>query len=211
MAAIDDIYTEPTGTVRKCIVSGTTKEKSGLVRFVVGPSDSIFADILEKLPGKGIWVSCDQDALRMASEKGLFSRAARRAVKVPDTLLKDVEQMISNRVVGLLSLARKSGHSVAGYEKVKDWLSKNVAEVLVQSSDGSERGKSKLSTPRDGSFIGWLSSEELGAAFGRQTVIHCALASGGITNRVVHEAQRLKGLRVVQGQKSALKKEKTAI
>jgi hypothetical protein len=211
MAAIDDIYTEPTGTVRKCIVSGTTKEKSGLVRFVVGPSDSIFADILEKLPGKGIWVSCDQDALRMASEKGLFSRAARRAVKVPDTLLKDVEQMISNRVVGLLSLARKSGHSVAGYEKVKDWLSKDVAEVLVQSSDGSERGKSKLSTPRDGSFIGWLSSEELGAAFGRQTVIHCALASGGITNRVVHEAQRLKGLRVVQGQKSALKKEKTAI
>jgi hypothetical protein len=211
MAAIDDIYTEPTGTVRKCIVSGTTKEKSGLVRFVVGPSDSIFADILEKLPGKGIWVSCDQDALRMASEKGLFSRAARRVVKVPDTLLKDVEQMISNRVVGLLSLARKSGHSVAGYEKVKDWLSKDVAEVLVQSSDGSERGKSKLSTPRDGSFIGWLSSEELGAAFGRQTVIHCALASGGITNRVVHEAQRLKGLRVVQGQKSALKKEKTAI
>jgi uncharacterized protein len=211
MAAIDDLYTEPTGTVRKCIVSGTTKEKSGLVRFVVGPSESIFADILEKLPGKGIWVSCDQDALRMASEKGLFSRAARRAVKVPDTLLKDVEQMISNRVVGLLSLARKSGHSVAGYEKVKDWLSKDVAEVLVQSSDGSERGKSKLSTPRDGSFIGWLSSEELGAAFGRQTVIHCALASGGITNRVVHEAQRLKGLRVVQGQKSALKKEKTAI
>ncbi|MDG1937037.1 MAG: RNA-binding protein [Paracoccaceae bacterium] len=211
MAAIDDIYTEPTGTVRKCIVSGTTKEKSGLVRFVVGPSESIFADILEKLPGKGIWVSCDQDALRMASEKGLFSRAARRAVKVPDTLLKDVEQMISNRVVGLLSLARKSGHSVAGYEKVKDWLSKDVAEVLVQSSDGSERGKSKLSTPRDGSFIGWLSSEELGAAFGRQTVIHCALASGGITNRVVHEAQRLKGLRVVQGEKSALKKEKTAI
>jgi hypothetical protein len=147
----------------------------------------------------------------MASEKGLFSRAARRVVKVPDTLLKDVEKMISNRVVGLLSLARKSGHSVAGYEKVKDWLSKNVAEVLVQSSDGSERGKSKLSTPRDGSFIGWLSSEELGAAFGRQTVIHCALASGGITNRVVHEAQRLKGLRVGQGQKSALKKEKTAI
>lgn len=211
MAAIDDLYTEPTGTVRKCIVSGTTKEKSGLVRFVVGPSESIFADILEKLPGKGIWVSCDQDALRMASEKGLFSRAARRAVKVPDTLLKDVEQMISNRVVGLLSLARKSGHSVAGYEKVKDWLSKDVAEVLVQSSDGSERGKSKLSTPRDGSFIGWLSSQELGAAFGRQTVIHCALASGGITKRVVQEAQRLKGLRVVQGQKSALKKEKTAI
>lgn len=211
MAAIDDIDTEPSRTVRKCIASGATKEKSGLVRFVVGPGETIFADILEKLPGRGIWVSCEKDALKRAIDKGLFSRAARKAVKVPATLLNDVELMITNRVVGLLSLARKSGHSVAGYEKVKDWLSKDVAEVLVQSSDGSERGKSKLSTPRDGSFIGWLSSEELGAAFGRQTVIHCALASGGITKRVVHEAQRLKGLRVVQGEKSALKKEKTAI
>jgi predicted RNA-binding protein YlxR (DUF448 family) len=211
MAAIDEINTAPAGTVRKCIASGATKEKRGLVRFVVGPDDTIFADILEKLPGKGIWVSCEQDALTMAIDKGLFSRAARKAVKVHDTLLSDIEHMISNRFVGLLSLARKSGHSVAGYEKVKDWLSKDVAEVLVQSSDGSERGKSKLSTPKDGSFIGWLSSQELGAAFGRQTVIHCALASGGITKRVVHEAQRLKGLRVVQGEKSALKKEKTAL
>jgi hypothetical protein len=211
MAVVDDIVTEPSGTVRRCIASGATKKKSELVRFVVGPDDAIFADILEKLPGKGIWVSYDKDALRLVSEKGLFARAARKAVKVPETLIQDVEKMLATRVVGLLSLARKSGHSVAGYEKVKDWLSKDIAEVLVQSTDGSERGKSKLSTPRDGSFIGWLSSEELGAAFGRQTVIHCALASGGITKRVVHEAQRLKGLRVVQGQKSALKKEKTAI
>ena len=54
MAAIDDLYTEPTGTVRKCIVSGTTKEKSGLVRFVVGPSESIFADILDQDLPQGI-------------------------------------------------------------------------------------------------------------------------------------------------------------
>jgi hypothetical protein len=32
-------------------------------------------------------------------------------------------------------------------------------------------------------------------AFGRQTVIHGALASGGLTKRVVEEALRLKGVR----------------
>jgi hypothetical protein len=88
---------------------------------------------------------------------------------------------------------------VSGYEKVKDWLMKEEAEVLIQASDGSERGKSKLSTPYGGSFIGWLTAYELGAAFGRETVIHCALASGGLTRRVVHEAQRLKGLRITDG------------
>jgi|GEM_PF-5954269 len=90
------------------------------------------------------------------------------------------------------------------------WLSKEQAKVLVQSSDGSERGKSKLSTPYGGRFIGWLRSDELGMAFGRQTVIHCALASSGITQRVVEEAHRLKGLRITEGAKSPLQKEKTA-
>ena len=36
-------------------------------------------------------------------------------------------------------------------------------------------------------------------AFGRQTVIHAALASGGLSKRVVDEAQRLQGLREMVG------------
>ena len=38
-------------------------------------------------------------------------------------------------------------------------------------------------------------------AFGRQTVIHAALASGGLSKRVVEEAQRLQGLRETVGGK----------
>ena len=84
---------------------------------------------------------------------------------------------------------------MAGFEKVKNWLQMEEAEVLIQAVDGSGRGKSKLSTPHFGSYIGWLTADELGLAFGRQTVIHGALASGGLTQRVVEEAQRLKGVR----------------
>ena len=135
-------------------------------------------------------------ALDKAADKKLFSRSAKQPVTVPDGLTAEVEAQLARRVVDLISLARKSGHAVAGYEKVKDWLSKGVAQVLIQSTDGSERGKSKLSTPYGGSYIGWLSADELGLAFGRQTVIHGALASGGLTDRVVEEAARLRNLRV---------------
>jgi len=107
--------------------------------------------------------------------------------------------------VDLISLARKSGKAVAGYEKVKSWLDREEAQVLIQASDGSERGKSKLSTPHLGTFIGWLTADELGLAFGRQIVIHGALASGGLSRRVVEEAQRLKGVRLSKGGKSAEK------
>ncbi|WP_272009069.1 RNA-binding protein [Roseovarius sp. ZX-A-9] len=184
------------GPERKCIATGEVQPKYGLVRFVVGPDGGIVPDLAHKLPGRGIWVACDPAALEKAATKGLFARAARQAVTVPQDLPTLVEGMLARRVVELISLCRKGGHAVAGYEKVKDWLAKEEAEVLLQASDGSERGKSKLSTPYGGSFIGWLTADELGQAFGRQTTIHAALHAGGLAQRVVEEAARLKGLRV---------------
>ena len=186
-----------TGTERKCIATGEVQPKFGLIRFVVGPDQHIVPDVLGKLPGRGIWVSAKYETLAKAVSKSLFSRGAKQAVSVPGTLISDIEAQLARRVIDLISLARKSGQAVSGYEKVKDWLSKETARVLIQASDGSARGKSKLSTPYGGSFIGWLTADELGLAFGRQTAIHGALASGGLTSRIVEEAARLKGLRVI--------------
>lgn len=184
------------GPERKCIVTGEVQPVGGLVRFVVGPDGLIVPDVLEKLPGRGIWIAANRDAIDTAVKKKLFARAAKTQVTLPDGMADLVEDLLLRRVTDLLALARKSGDAVAGYEKVKDWLSKDVADVLIQSSDGSERGKSKLSTPYMGKFIGWLTSNELGLAFGRETVIHAALGTGGLSKRVVEEAARLKGLRV---------------
>ncbi|MBY6164336.1 RNA-binding protein [Pseudooceanicola nitratireducens] len=183
------------GPERKCIATGEAQPKHGMIRFVVGPDNMIVPDLMEKLPGRGIWVSSDRTALDTAVAKKLFARAAKQPVTLPEDLTGLVETALVNRVTSLLAMARKSGDAVAGYEKVKDWLSKDYADVLIQASDGSERGKNKLSTPYGGSFIGWLTSNELGLAFGRETVIHAALGTGGLSKRVVEEAARLRGLR----------------
>lgn len=187
------------GPERKCIATGESGPKSGLIRFVVSPDGVVVPDLAGKLPGRGIWVSATRAALDKAAGKGLFARAARQPVQVPEGLTALVEAQLARRLVDLISLARKGGGAVSGYEKVKDWLAKEEARVLIQASDGSERGKSKLSTPYGGSFIGWLTADELGQAFGRQTTIHAALGAGGLTQRVVEEAARLKGLRVSDG------------
>jgi predicted RNA-binding protein YlxR (DUF448 family) len=184
------------GPERKCIATGEVQPKYGLVRFVVGPDAQVFPDILGKLPGRGMYVAADRAAIELAVKKKLFTRAAKMQVTVQDDLLDEVEKQLARRVVDLISLQRKGGRAVAGYEKVKSWLQNEEAEVLIQATDGSARGKTKLSTPHFGQYIGWLTADELGLAFGRQTVIHGALASGGLTLRVVEEAQRLKGVRV---------------
>ncbi|WIY26862.1 RNA-binding protein [Parasedimentitalea psychrophila] len=187
------------GPDRKCLATGEVQPKHGLVRFVIGPDGQVVADIMGKLPGRGVYVTAEREALENAVKKKLFSRGFKTQVTMPDGMVDEVERQILRRLVELLSLARKSGAAVGGYEKVKDWLSKEEAQVLIQAIDGSGRGKSKLSTPHKGNYIGCLTADELGMAFGRQTVIHAALASGGLSKRVVEEAQRLQGMRKTVG------------
>jgi uncharacterized protein len=180
---------------RRCIATGEVQPKRGLIRFVAGPDGVIVADLAEKLPGRGIWVAADRAAIEKAAAKGLFSRAAKAQVKAPDGLADLVEAASAKRVVELVSLARKSGRAVAGFEKVKGWLAEGRAKVLLQASDGSERGKGKLWTPTGGRWFGCLTASELGLSFGRDHVIHGALAAGGLTDKVILEAGRLTGLR----------------
>ena len=181
---------------RKCIATGESQPKAGLIRFCAGPDGQIVPDVLGKLPGRGIYVSADRAALEKAVKKNLFTRAARQPVKVPEGLANLVEALIAQRTVDLLSMARKAGEAVTGYEKVKDWLVKGTATTLIQASDGSERGKTKLHAPDGkGGFIGVLSAGEIGLAFGRERAIHAALAAGGLRSRVVEEAAKLAGLR----------------
>ena len=185
---------------RKCIASGESQPKAGLIRFCVGPDGQIVPDILGRLPGRGIYVSADRAMIEKAAKKGLFARAARQPVKVPDGLADLVEDLLLRRVVDLLSMARKAGDAVMGYEKVKDWLAKGQAATLIQASDGSERGKTKLHAPEGkGGFIGVLTAGEMGLSFGRERAIHAALAAGGLRTRVVVEAARLAGLRMQAG------------
>ncbi|WP_226780057.1 RNA-binding protein [Oceaniglobus trochenteri] len=186
-------YTDPE---RKCIATGEVHPKRGLIRFVVGPDDTIYPDLAEKLPGRGIWVSAERSALETAVKKKLFSRGAKRQVNVPPTLVADVEAALLRRVTERLAMARKAGRAIAGYEKVKDWLLQEKAAILIQASDGSERGKSKLRPPGGrGSFFEILTAPELGLAFGREHVIHAALAPGGLTDSFREDAVRLSGVR----------------
>ncbi|UPH72018.1 RNA-binding protein [Abyssibius alkaniclasticus] len=181
---------------RRCITTGDSGPKCGLVRFVLGPDGMIWPDLGEKLPGRGIWVSADRSAIEKAAKKGLFARGAKAAVKVPDDLAEQVEAGLARRLVDLVSLARKAGQAVCGLEKTKAELVAGKAALLLQASDGSARGKTALRPPEGANtHILCLSAQELGMAFGRETVIHAALTPGGIAKRIRLEATRLSGLR----------------
>ena len=185
--------------MRRCIASGESLPRAQLLRFVVAPDGMLVPDVLGKLPGRGIWVRAERGALERALKQGLFARAARQPVRVPEGLVAQVDGLLARHMVDLIALSRRAGEAVCGFEKVKRWLAEGRAKVLLQAADGSERGKGKLWTPEGGRYFGMLSASELGLAFGRESVIHGALAAGGLSKRVVEEGTRLAGFRGIDG------------
>ena len=125
---------------RKCLVSQGSGPKSGLIRFVTSPDGVVVPDIMEKLPGRGYYVASDLNLLKEAVKQKVFSRGAKVQVMVPENLVMEIDRQLARRVVDLVSIARKAGRAVTGFEKVKGWLADGRAKILLQASDGSERG-----------------------------------------------------------------------
>lgn len=184
------------GAERRCVATGESFDASKLLRFVVGPDGALVPDLSRKLPGRGIWVQASRKHVQKAAKKGLFARAARATISVPDNLADLIEELLATRLVQALAITRKAGLAVCGFEKVKSNLSSESAELLFQASDGSGASKSKLRPPKGPeSLFECLDSQELGLAFGRDHVIHAALTAGGATERVRLVAQALSGFR----------------
>ncbi|MCF8479263.1 MAG: RNA-binding protein [Rhodospirillum sp.] len=187
---------EPEGPNRRCVVTRAVRPKETMLRFVVGPDDLVVPDLDGRLPGRGIWLSPSPNVVETAIAKGAFNRGAKRKVSVPEDLPGRVDHLLEERCVGLIGLARKAGQAVTGYEKVKSWLQKGRAGLVIEASDGSEAGRSKLGTEM------WevpvylaLDSDALGRAFARAKAVHAAIEPGGLTKRLHVDLTRLSRLR----------------
>ena len=181
---------------RRCIATGNIQPRAELIRFVLSPNGIVTPDLSERLPGRGIWVSAQSSAIKTAINKNLFSKAAKSQTIIPNELLKLIEDLLLKRVINLISLARRNGSAICGFEKTKGMLISGKAIVLLQALDGSEPQKRKLRPPNgQNTYISCLKAAELGLAFGRDYVIHAALAKGGLTKSVKREFLRLARVR----------------
>ncbi len=184
---------------RRCIVTGATLNKDQLLRFVVGPDNSIVADIDGNLPGRGIWISADSEALERAISRRLFARAARKAVTVPADLSAQLCTQLHRRLIEGLSLARRAGQAIAGYDKVREALKSGDFVMLVEACDaGSDSGKMRAlaRAVSNGTLpvVAPLDGASLGRAFGRDRAVHVGLRSGKLARRILRDATRLAGL-----------------
>ena len=179
---------------RKCIFTGEKRRKSELVRFVVGPDKVIVPDIVGRLPGKGFWLKSSKSVIFDACKKNIFARHARTSVTVPEDLIGLVEGLLRKRCLEIFGLAKRAGQMVGGYEKVRSILLIEKVGVLFMASDIAKDGKNKISGLATGAtIINCFSGSELGAAIGRERLVHAVIRPGGFAQKLLSETSRLMG------------------
>jgi len=205
------------GPLRRCIVTRERLPKERMIRFVVGPDRQLVPDLAAGLPGRGIWLSACRDVLELGSAREqegrqlgrqtggsadrhlarAFARAARGPVSVPSDLSGLLQAALVQRIGELIGLTRRAGQAVAGYEKAREMLRQGRARLVVQASDGSEAERKRFLSGfgPDLTVIDPIPGEALGRIFGRDYVVHVAIAPGKLAESLVVEAGRLAGLR----------------
>jgi predicted RNA-binding protein YlxR (DUF448 family) len=163
-----------------------------MLRFVLGPDRTVVPDLAARLPGRGFWLSARADVVEAATIRGAFARAARGPVTLPPDLAGLVRDGLTRRVTDLLGLARRAGQAVGGYAKAREALQQGRAGVIVQASDGSDDECRRLLSGAQGiPAVRPLTAARLGAVFGRDHVVHVAIAPGRLAESLMIETFRL--------------------
>jgi predicted RNA-binding protein YlxR (DUF448 family) len=175
-------------------------DEARLVRFVAGPQGQVTPDLARKLPGRGIWVAANREAVETAAKKGLFARAAKAKLTAPAGLADQVEALLHGRLLAALGLARKAGDLTFGFERVLAVLGQGKAAWLIEAKDGAEDGRRKLAAaarraPSQPGVLTTFTCAELSLALGAPNVIHTAFLAGRGAERWTLDVERLAGFR----------------
>ncbi|MBU6426170.1 MAG: RNA-binding protein [Rhodospirillales bacterium] len=182
------------GPLRRCLVTRTQGRREEMLRFVAAPDGTLVFDTGATLPGRGMWLSANADVLDSAVRRGVFPRAARAPLKLPEHLRTQVEAALARRLIDLLGLARRSGAAISGFEKAREWLNAGKGGLIVQAADGSAEERARFVGGRTIPCVAVLSAAALGKVFGREHTVHVVIADGRLARMIEIEARRLLGV-----------------
>ncbi|MDE1895885.1 MAG: RNA-binding protein [Rhodospirillales bacterium] len=182
------------GPLRRCLVTRTQGRREEMLRFVASPDGALIFDPGATLPGRGMWLSASVDVIELAVRRGVFARAARAPLKLPESLHKVVEAVLARRLSDLLGLARRSGAAISGFEKAREWLQASKGGLIVQAADGSVEERARFVGGRAVPCVAVLSAAALGKIFGREHTVHVVILPGRWAQMIELEARRLLGV-----------------
>ncbi|MXP14705.1 DUF448 domain-containing protein [Altererythrobacter confluentis] len=199
------------GPERRCILSGDTAPRGGLIRLAISPDGpdgvaQVLPDLLARAPGRGAWLGVSRSELETALAKGKLRGALARAFKgakleVPVDLPDRIENGLSRLLLDRLGLEMRSGKLILGSDRIAEQARSGRVALLLHAADASQDGSRKLDQAwrvgRDLEGSGEqgirlpLDRAALSVALGRDNVVHMALADSGSAERISSVLTRL--------------------
>lgn len=176
---------------RRCILSGETSAREGLVRLAISPEGLVLPDAAAKAPGRGAWIGATRAELEQALAEGHLKKALMRAFKgaplsIPADLPEKVEAALARHLGDRLGLELRSGNIVLGSSRIEEQARSGRIAALLHASDSSEDGRRKLDqawrvgSDAEGSGLRGqvlpLDRTALSVALGRDNVVHLGVA-----------------------------------
>lgn len=203
---------------RSCAVSRQPMAKEAMIRFVVGPDDTLVPDIRARLPGRGVWIEATRATVLQAMRGKTFSRALKSNVKVTATLADDIEALLCRDVMQALALANKAGAVVTGFGKVEELAARVDGKVkiaaVIHAREAAADGRRKIAQalfrgrqplqerhnrePDAVPVIDCFEGAHLDLALGRIHVIHAAVVAGSGSDGFMTRLQRLARYRMTE-------------
>jgi uncharacterized protein len=192
------------GQDRFCALQRTARPVDELIRFVVGPAGEAVPDIKRKLPGRGIWITANREAVDEAIKRNVFSRGFKRDVRVAADLAQTTASLLERAALDALAIAGKAGQVVNGFSKVEAAINRGEAIALIHASDAAEDGKRKIDgvlrretgkNPRDIQTIAAFTGGQLDLALNRLNVVHAALLAGPVSDTFIARTKRFERFR----------------
>lgn len=182
-------------SLRRCIATGETLHKDDLIRFALSPDHIITPDLSQKLPGRGLWVKSDKDALEYAIKHNKFSSAARAKAIVPENLIDTILSQVKERLLSQLAFANRSGELFAGVENALQTLREGQAGLYATASAPQSDARKRICDKNpDLPVIDCFTNQELGRVIGKENITHIVVKKGNICFKGVHLNQLYKQL-----------------
>lgn len=193
---------EPESTARRSrrsVVTRRVQPRAGMVRLVRAPDGRLVPDVLERLPGRGIWLEARRDLLVDPKTRRALARAAGGAAPDTEALAAEIERGLVQRCLDLLGLAKRGRQAVSGYEKVRDAVREGRAAIVLIARDAGRDAQSAFRHLPEGMLrVVAFDREETGRALGRDQAVYVAVMRGRLARKLLRELRRLSGFRPVE-------------
>ena len=172
---------------RTCLVTGQEQNKENLLRFTLTPEREVVPDFKKKLGGKGFYITNSRLVLEQAVSKNIFKKLGKNT-KITSNLVDIVENILKNRALEAINLAKKAGVLITGFEKVRENLQKNKVAFIVEATDAGSDGTAKIkSVAKNTEILTLFTIEELDQALNRVNTVHAAVLKSEMATMVYNQ------------------------